>query len=181
MVLNILDFLGDVFRGRTNTTDGEEDVVLEEIFGEDLDVTREGSAEHEGLALMDTGHILSLNDATDLMFETHVKHAVSLVEDEVTDVGETDATAFDEINKAAGSGAQKIAASLDLTQLGVDIGAAVNDSGTDPGTISEFASLVMDLADQLTGGSKDQGGGVCLTGAIVGRRGSVNRGKTGAL
>ena len=41
--------------------------------------------------------------------------SLSLIEDEVTDVGETDATTFNEINKAAGSGAQKIAASLNLT------------------------------------------------------------------
>jgi len=105
VVLDILDLLGNVFRGGANTANGEEDVVLEEVLGEDLDVTGEGGAEHEGLAVMDTRHILSLNDATDLVFETHVKHAVGLVKDEVTDVGKADATPFDEINKTSGSGA----------------------------------------------------------------------------
>ena len=105
VVLDILDLLGDVFRGGANTADGEEDVVLEEVLGEDLDVTGEGGAEHEGLAVMDTRHILLLNDAADLMFETHVKHAVGFVKDEVTDVGKADTTTFDEINKTSGSGA----------------------------------------------------------------------------
>lgn len=105
MVLDILDLLGDVFRSGANPADGEEDVFLEEVLGEDLDVTREGGAEHEGLAVMDTRHILSLNDATDLVFETHVKHAVGLVKDEIADVGKADATTFDEINKTSGSGA----------------------------------------------------------------------------
>ena len=105
MVLNILDLLSDILGGGANAADGEEDVVLEEIFGEDLDVTREGSAEHKRLALVDARHILSLNDATNLVFETHVKHTVSLIKDKVTDVGEADTTTFDEINKTSGSGA----------------------------------------------------------------------------
>ena len=181
MVLNILDLLGDIFGGGANTADGEEDVVFEEILGEDLDVTGEGSAEHEGLALMDAGHILSLDDTTDLVFETHVEHAVGLVKDKVTDIGKADATALDEINKTSGSGAQEIAAPFDLTQLGIDIGAAVNDSRPHPRAISKFASFVVDLADQLTGGGKDQGGGVGLTGAIVGWTAGIGRGKTGTL
>ena len=105
MILDILDLLGDVFGGGANTADGEEDIVLEEVLRKDLDVAREGSAEHEGLAFVDTRHILSLDDATDLMFETHVKHTVRLVKNEVTDVGKADATTFDEINKTSGSGA----------------------------------------------------------------------------
>ena len=105
MVLNIFDLLGDIFGGGANAANGEEDIVLEEILSEDLDVAREGSAEHEGLAFVDTRHIFSLNDTTDLMFETHVKHAVCLVKDKVTDVGKADTTALDEINKASGSGA----------------------------------------------------------------------------
>jgi len=105
VVLDILDLLGDVLGGGANTADGEEDVVLEEVLGEDLDVAWKCGAEHEGLTVMDTRHILSLNDATDLVFETHVKHAVGLVKDKVPDVGKADTTTFDEINETSGSGA----------------------------------------------------------------------------
>ena len=105
MILDVLDLLGDIFGGGANAADGEEDVFLEEILSEDLDITREGSAEHEGLAFVDTRHILSLDDATDLMFKTHIKHAVGLVKDKVTDVGETDTTTLDEIDETSGGGA----------------------------------------------------------------------------
>ena len=104
-VLNVLDLLGDVLGSGANTAYGEEDVVLEEIFGQDLNVAREGSAEHEGLALNNAGHVLSLNYTTNLVFETHVEHAIRFVKDEVTDVGEADATTLDQINEASGSSA----------------------------------------------------------------------------
>ena len=39
----------------------------------------------------------------------------------------------------------------------------------------------MNLTDQLAGGSEDQGGGVSLTGAIVGLNASVGWGEAGAL
>lgn len=100
--LNVFDFLGDIFRGGANTADGEEDIVLEEILGQDLNVSREGSAEHQGLAIVNTRHVLLLYNTTDLMFETHVKHAIRLVEDEVTDIGKTDATTFDHIDETPG-------------------------------------------------------------------------------
>ena len=105
MVLDVLDFLGNIFGGGANTADGKENVVFEEVLGEDLDVAGEGGAEHEGLAVMNTGHVFSLDDTTDLMFETHVKHTIGLVEDKIPNVTEADTTAFDEINKASGSGA----------------------------------------------------------------------------
>ena len=115
MILDVLDFLGNIFGGGANTADGKEDVVFEEVFCEDLDVAGEGGAEHEGLAVMNTGHIFSLDDTTDLMFETHVKHTIGLIKDKIPNVSEADTSALDEINKTSGSGAQKVAAPLDLT------------------------------------------------------------------
>ena len=43
---------------------------------------------------MNTRHVLSLYNTTNLMLETHVKHAIRLVEDKVTDIGKADATTF---------------------------------------------------------------------------------------
>ena len=62
---------------------------------------------------MNAGHVLFLNDATDLMFETHVKHAVRLVKDKVADIRKADATALDQINETSGSCAQKITTPLE--------------------------------------------------------------------
>ena len=182
-ILNVLNLLGDVLRGGTDTTDGQEDVVLEEIAGEDLDVAGESGREHESLALVDLGHVLTLNDAANLGLETHVKHAISLIKDKVLDVAEGDTATLDEIDKTTRSSDKKIAAALNLAKLRADIGTTVDNARTDPRTVGELASLVVDLRDQLTGGSKDERSGVGLALTTIstssaggnGRRTSVER------
>lgn len=149
-ILDILDLLGDVLGSGSNTTDGKEDVLLQEVLGKHLDVPGEGGGEHERLALVNTGHVFLLDNSADLRLETHVQHAVSFIEDEVANVGETDTTALDEIDETTRRGAEKIAAALDLAKLAVDIGTTVDDGGADPGAIGELAGLVMDLVDEFT-------------------------------
>lgn len=152
VVLNVLDLLRDVLGGGANSADGKEDILLQEILSEHLDISGEGGREHERLALMHTGHILLLNDPTNLGLETHVQHTVSLVEDKVANVCETDATTLDKIDKTTRSGAEEIAAAFDLAELAIYVGTTVHDSGTDPGAIGEFTSFVMDLVDELSSG-----------------------------
>jgi hypothetical protein len=144
-ILNVLDLLGDVLRSGTDTSDREKDVVLEEIPGEHLDVAREGSGKHQGLALSDTRHILALNNSADLGLETHVKHSISLIEHKILDVAKGDATSLYEINQSTGSSNQKIATALDLTQLRADVGTTIDDTGSDPRSVGELAGLLVDL------------------------------------
>ena len=68
-----------------------------------------------------------------------------------------------------------------MAQLGVDIGTAVDDSRADPRTISKLASLIVDLADQFAGRSKDQSGRVSLAGAIVRWSASIGWREAGTL
>ena len=56
---------------------------------------------------MDAGYVLSSDNTMDPGFEAHVKHAGGLVGDKVTDVGQADTTALNEINETSGSGAQR--------------------------------------------------------------------------
>lgn len=116
---------------------------------------------------MDTRHIFSLDDTADLGFETHVEHAVSLVQDKILDVGKRDAVTLDQVNEAPGCSAQQVTATLDLAQLLVDISATIDDSTADPRTVGEFASLVMNLADEFAGGSENEGRGVGFAAARV--------------
>lgn len=132
-----------------------------------LDVAGEGGTEHERLALRDTGHVLALDDAADLRLESHVEHAVSLVEDEVADVGERDAAAFDEVDETSGSGREEVAALVHGAELGSDVGSSVNDGGANPGAVGELAGLLVDLRDELTGRGEDEGSRVGLAGATV--------------
>jgi hypothetical protein len=99
----VFDLLGNILMGGANTADGEEDVFLEEILGEDLDVTRECGTGHEGLVLMNTRHILSLDNTMDLGFEAHVKHMGGLIRNKVTDVGQADMTTLSSLRLEYGN------------------------------------------------------------------------------
>ncbi|GKT40846.1 uncharacterized protein ColSpa_01026 [Colletotrichum spaethianum] len=161
-VLDVLDLLGNVLRGGTNTTNGQENVVLQEVASEHLDVAGEGGGEHESLAVLNIGHVLALDDTANLGLETHVKHAVSLIEHKVLDVLEGDAATLDKIDKTSGGGNEQVAAALDLTKLGADVGTTVDDTRADPGAVRELAGLFVDLGNQLTSGSQNQRCGVSL-------------------
>lgn len=161
-VLHVLDLLGDVLRGGTNAANRQEDVVAEEVAGEHLDVTGEGGGKHECLAAVGGGHVLTLDNATDLGLETHVKHAVSLVENQVLDVLERDAATLDQVDKTTGGSDKQVTATLDLAELGANVGTTVDDARADPRAVGELAGLVEDLRDKLTGGSEDEGGRVSL-------------------
>jgi hypothetical protein len=102
-----------------------------------------------------------------LGLETHVQHAISLVKNKVLDVDEGDTATLDQVDQTTGSGNEKIAAALDLAQLGANIGTTVHDTRADPRTVGELAGLIEDLRDQLTGRSKDEGCGVGLALAAV--------------
>lgn len=64
--------MGDILRSRSDTADGKENVVMEKVLSEDLYLLGEGSWEHERLPLAGLGHVVALDDLTDLGFETHV-------------------------------------------------------------------------------------------------------------
>ena len=166
-VLDELDLLRDVLGGRTDTADGQEDVVLQEVLGEQLDVAGEGAAEHEGLALMNTRHVLALDDTANLRLETHVKHAIGLIEHEVLDVSKADTATLDEIDETTRSGRKQVTATLESAELLTDVGTTVHDARAHPGAIRELAGFLVNLRDELTGGREDKGRGVGLALAAV--------------
>jgi hypothetical protein len=162
-ILDVLDLLGDVLRGGTNTTNGKEDVVLEEVTSEHLDVAGEGGREHQSLALGNSGHVLTLDNASNLGLETHVKHAISLIEDEVLDVAQGDATSLYEIDQSTRGSNKQITTTLNLAKLRANIGTTVDDTRSDPGSVGKLARLFVDLRNQFSGGSQDQRSGVSLS------------------
>ena len=162
-VLDVLDALGDVLRSRTDTSDGQEDVLLQEVAGEHLNVTGESGRKHEGLASGDVGHVLTLDNAANLGLETHVQHAVSLVENEVLDVAERDTSTLDQVDKTSGGSDDQITATLNLAKLGTNVSTTVHHTRTNPRPVGEFAGLLEDLGHQFTGRGQDQGSWVSLS------------------
>jgi hypothetical protein len=166
-VFHVLDLLRDIFRGRSDSPDAQEDVVLQKVAGEDLNVAGECRREHEGLTIVDTGHVFALDDPTDLGFETHVKHSICFIEDQEFDVCQTNSSTFHQIDQTTGRGSQQVASTFNLTQLLSNIGTTVHDAGFDPRAVGEFASFIVDLKDEFAGGCEDERGGVCLASAAV--------------
>jgi len=97
-----------------------------------------------------------------LGLETHVKHAIGLIENKILNVAQGDATTLNEIDQSTRGSNKKIASTLDLTKLGADVSATVDDAGAHPGPVGELARLVVDLGDELTGGGEDERGRVGL-------------------
>lgn len=155
-IFDVFDALSNVLRGRTDTTDGKENVVLKEVPGEHLDIAGEGGREHQSLAVGNGGHILTLDNAANLRLETHVQHTISLVKNQVLDVAKGDATTLYEIDQSSGSSNKQIAATLNLTELRANIGTTVDDAGPNPGSVGEFSRLIINLRDQFSGRGKDQ-------------------------
>lgn len=165
LVLDVLDSLGNVLGGRTDTTDRQEDVVAQEVASKVLDVAREGGREHEGVTLVDSGHILLLDQTSDLGLETHVQHTIGLVEDKVLNVGKRDTAALNQIDQTTGGSSQHVTSTVNGAELLTNIGSSIDDAGTDPGAVRKLAGLLPDLRGQLTGGCENQGRGVGLAGA----------------
>lgn len=155
-VLNVLNLLSNVLGSRSNTADREEDILSEEVACKHLNVPREGGAEHECLAVGGDWHVLTLNNAANLRLETHVKHAISLVEDQVLDVGKGDAATLNQIDKTTWRSNEQVTAALNLAKLRANVGTTVDDARTDPRTVGELASLVVDLRDKLTSWSENE-------------------------
>ena len=65
----------------------------------------------------------------DLGQEAHVGHAVGLVEDDHLDVGHRDLAAVGEVDEPAGGGDDDVDALVELLDLALDVGAAVDDDG----------------------------------------------------
>lgn len=159
--------MSDVLRSGTDSTNGQEDVLFQEHSGEHLNLLGEGGGEHEGLSLLDTGHVLTFNNSSDLGLETHVQHSIGLVEDKVFDVGKGNSSSLHQVDQSSRSSGKEIASSVKSSDLLTDIGTTVNNGGSDPGSVSEFSSLVVNLRNKLSSRSQDQSSRVGLSSTVA--------------
>mmetsp|Transcript_23476 Transcript_23476/g.65168 ORF Transcript_23476/g.65168 Transcript_23476/m.65168 type:complete len:498 (-) Transcript_23476:1400-2893(-) len=169
LFLYVLNLLGDILGSGTDATNGQEDVIAEEITGQALDLCREGRTEHHGLAIFTLRHSGLLYNATDLGFETHIKHAIGFVQHQELDVFHSEATTFDQIDQSPRGCHQQITTALDIAELVSHLGTTVDAYGSDTGAVRETARFVVDLLGEFAGGSHDQGFRVHLTATVGGR------------
>jgi len=126
--------------------------VVEEVGSQSANLLGPGSRPHESLSV---GSNLA-NDLADLGLETHVKHAISLVEDEVGNTTQVGLTGLEHVNQTTGGGNADLDSSgkiADLRTLGdttVDTGVA------DARRSTELLHLFLNLDSKLTSGSEDK-------------------------
>lgn len=178
VVLDEFDSLLDVFRGGTDSADGEENVVLQEVSGERLNFPGESGGEHERLSVLDAGHVLLFNDLSDLGFETHVEHSIGFIENKVLDVGQRDLASVDQVDKSTGSSSEQVASPFNSSNLCTNVGTTVDDGGSDPRSVSELSGFLVNLRNQFTSRREDQRGRVDLSSRRV-RVGCVVNGRRG--
>jgi hypothetical protein len=166
-ILDILDSLSNVFRGGSNSTDREENVVLQEGSSEHLDFSGESSGKHERLSVHDTGHVGTFDNLPDLRLETHVEHPIGLVKHEVLDVGKRDLSSVNQVDQSTRSSRQEITSSFERSDLRSDIGTTVNNGRSDPGSVGKLPSLVVNLGNEFSGRGKDKSGRVGLSSVVA--------------
>lgn len=115
IVFDEFNLLGDVLAGSSNSTDGEKEVLLEEVSGKLLNVSGEGGREHERLPLLNARHVFTFDDSSNLRLETHVEHSIGFVEDQESDIGKADSTSLDQVDQSAWGSREDVTASFDLS------------------------------------------------------------------
>ncbi|KAI6767232.1 hypothetical protein HG531_011592 [Fusarium graminearum] len=149
----------------TVTVNGGSREVLVDEEGETVGVGVENVQKDGSLVnILDVLNLLSnvLRGGTDTTDGKEDIHAIGLIEHEVLDVLEGDATSLYEVHQSTGSSDKQITATLDLSELRANVGTTVNDTRSHPRTVGELAGLVKDLRHKLTGRGKNQRGGVSL-------------------
>mmetsp|Transcript_4307 Transcript_4307/g.10587 ORF Transcript_4307/g.10587 Transcript_4307/m.10587 type:complete len:211 (-) Transcript_4307:429-1061(-) len=160
---NLQEVLGNQLSHRSDATDAQEKIVVQERGSQILDLLREGSTEHEGSALASDRHIFTLHNSTDLGFETHIQHTVCLVQYQKRNVAQRTATTLQDIDQTTRSRDQDITGTFELTQLVTNRGTTIDDHGAKTGLPAELACLFKDLGGKLAGRCNDQRLGIGAT------------------
>mmetsp|Transcript_33576 Transcript_33576/g.57579 ORF Transcript_33576/g.57579 Transcript_33576/m.57579 type:complete len:680 (+) Transcript_33576:271-2310(+) len=173
------DLLFDVVYGGAHATNADPHVVAQELTGQGLDLVGESGGEEKSLALAGGRHVVLLDDAADLGLETHVKHAIGLVQHQQGHTAEGHTATVHQVVQTAGGGHDQITARGQLSQLGAQVVATVHTYGLEVRAVHQAPRVEVDLRGQLTGGRQhhSQGQGTTLADAHalheVKRRGGV--------
>ena len=140
----------------TNPPHSQKNVIPHEIARQTLNIGRERSTKHHSLPIFPMGHILLLHNPPNLGLKSHIKHTISLVQNQEFDIFHPKTSPLDEIDETTGRGNQQIAAAFNLPELIPDIGSTVNNDGCDSGAVEKLLRFILDLARQLASGSQHQ-------------------------
>src|SRR5439155_15114348 len=111
--------------------------------------------EEEGLAVSRK----RVDNPADVRQESHVEHAIRLVEDEDLEAAEVDVASGHVVEETAGSRDDHVDASTEGVLLGRHPDAAVYGVTADPGPLGQATEGDLDLGRELAGRREDEGAG----------------------
>mmetsp|Transcript_90555 Transcript_90555/g.245481 ORF Transcript_90555/g.245481 Transcript_90555/m.245481 type:complete len:424 (+) Transcript_90555:106-1377(+) len=146
------DVLLDGVHRAAHDTHADPDIIIKKILCHLLAALRESGGEHHGLALVLARHVVLLADLPNLGLETHVQHAVRLVQHQ--DEGPLDFydPAAEEVLEPARCRHHDVAALGDLLHLHLRLLAAVHAAHAVRRAVRELQRLLVDLDAQLARG-----------------------------
>ena len=157
----LLDGVG----GLAHASDLDDYGLVEHRVDRSLDGGRQRCREEQGLALLGE----CCDDASDAGPETHIQHAVGLVEHEDLDVFQVHVVVLHQVDQTAWRGYQEVAALLELANLAFELGTAHDDDGLLVRVLAYGGDDLLDLGGELTRGRNDQREGSEWLGVGVGR------------
>ena len=148
-----LDDLGNaVVGGKLKGADVNLDEILLEIGGKSADLLWPGSGPHASLSVWAN---LSENLAN-LWLETHVQHAVSLVENQVGNTAEVGLSGLEHVDETTWSSDNDLNSLGEVTDLSTFWNTTVNAGVANAGRLSELGDLLLNLDSELTRWCKDE-------------------------
>ena len=150
-----VDEIGDLLdrlRGRDGGRDVDRLGVVRNVLASEPHLAVEGGREEQVLALgREHGH-----DASDVVDEAHVQHAVGLVEDEHLDLAEVERAAAGVVEQAPGRGHHDLDAAEQVLLLRAHGHAAVDDGRAQTDVLAVVLEAVVHLDGQLARGRHHQ-------------------------
>lgn len=153
---NDLNDLSDAVVGRQiQGTDVDLDEVGLEFGSQLADLLGPSGGPHECLTI---GPDLA-NNLADLGLETHVKHAVSLVKDQVGNTAQVGLAALQHVDQTTRGGDADLDTLRQVANLRATGHTTVDTRVADAGRFAKLGDLLLNLDGQLSGGSEDEHNG----------------------
>lgn len=151
--------LCNVVACRANTTNGQENVVIQKVTREHLvekiilatrkkgariylNLAWKGCTKHQSLTRPSRGHVeVWRNNFSDLGLKTHVQHAVGFVQHKVAHTVEPDTASLQQVAQAAGGGHEQMATTVEPAHLLTDVNTTVRDKWLHMGAVGKLGML----------------------------------------
>ena len=148
-----LDNLGDTVVGsQLQGADVDLDEVGQEVGSKVADILGPSSGPHESL----TVRANLTNNLANLRLETHVQHAIGLIENKVGNTAEVGLARLQHVDKPTGRGDADLDTPREVTDLRALRDTAVDASVANARGLAELGDFLLNLNSQLTGRGEDE-------------------------